>query len=243
MKKTFLPILFAAMLAFACTIEVSRTEIVGSGTASTEERSAAGVTRVELNLPGDLTISLGDAETLYVDSEDNLLPYIETKIWNGTLTLSSRTGTNIRPTFPLAFRLTVKRLDGLTVNSSGNITAPHVQTDEFSILSNSSGYILLAGLEANRLDVTLNSSGNVTVSAGRVEAQRITINSSGKYAAESMISTDAEVRISSSGKAILWVTDSLSASLTSSGNVEYYGTPVVTVSTSSSGQAIARSGR
>jgi hypothetical protein len=239
MKKIYLPVLCAVLLLFACTLEVGKNDLVGSGTPASEERAVADVTAVELNLQGNLTIALGDAESLAIDSEDNLLPYLETRVRNGTLEISAKAGTNIRPTLPLAFRLTVKSLKALTVNSSGDIAAPFVETDAFTINSNSSGYILLAGLNADRLTVVLNSSGAVTVSSGRVEDQNVTINSSGKYTAESVRTTDAEVLVNSSGKAILWVTETLKAELNSSGNVEYYGAPAVTESNQSSGRLIS----
>ena len=239
MKKTYLPILCAVFLLFACTLEVGKNDVIGSGAAAAEERKIADVTAVELNLPGNLTIALGDAEALFIDSEDNLLPYIETRVRNGTLEINSSTGTNLRPTLPLSFQLTVKSLKALTVNSSGDITAPYVEADAFTITSNSSGYILLAGLNADRLTIVLNSSGAVTVSGGQVEDQTITINSSGKYSAESVLTTDAEVLINSSGKAILWVTGSLKAELNSSGNVDYYGAPTVTESNRSSGRLVS----
>jgi hypothetical protein len=239
MKKTHLPILCVVLLLFACTLELGKYDVVGSGAAASEERKIADVTSVDLNLPGDLTIALGDAESLFIDSEDNLLPYLETRVRNGTLEISSRTGTNIRPTLPLAFRLTVKSLKALTVNSSGDITAPFVEADAFTITSNSNGYILLAGLNADRLTVVLNSSGAVTVSGGQVENQNVTINSSGKYSAESLPTTNAEVLVNSSGKATLWVTETLKAELNSSGNVEYYGAPTVTESNQSGGRLIS----
>ncbi len=219
---------------------ITMTTIQGSGNVTTDNRSVSGISGVSVTTLGDLTISLGDTETLAVEGEDNLLPYLETNVRGGKLTIQTRQGTNIQTTKPMRYLLTVKNLESLSVTSSGNITAPALNAKRFQVEISSSGFIRLAGLTADSLQVRISSSGDLTVGPGNVPQQEITISSSGNYAAPDLQSQTATVTLSSSGNATIWVTERISGSLSSSGYVNYYGNPSVNVNTSSSGKAISQ---
>jgi hypothetical protein len=84
--------------------------------------------------------------------------------------------------------------------------------------------------------VKISSSGEVEISGGQIQKQNIDISSSGDYQARDMASTTADIDLTSSGSATVWVSDRLSGSLSSSGNIYYVGNPEVDVKTTSSGR-------
>ncbi len=231
--------LLMALVLCACYPLYANTIVPGSGTPAGEDRIVTGVNSVTLATMGDLTISLGEQESLRVEAEENLLPNIETRTWSGMLTIRQKEQTELRPTKPIRYYLTVKTLERLAASSSGNIDAPAVQAGSFSIIVNSSGGIHLAGLTADSLEVEISSSGGVRIDAGQVGGQTVAINSSGEYAAGDLRSATADVRINSSGDATIWVTDRLNAVISSSGNVNYFGKPEVTQSLNSSGKPVS----
>jgi hypothetical protein len=239
MKKIVILSLLVILALGACSPAPQTVIIRGSGTIAGEDREIHGVNGVTLATGGDLTVTLGREESLRIEAEDNLLPYIETRTWSGMLTIRQKEQTQLNPTKPIRFYLTVKALDHVAVSSSGNIEAPAVATGQFTATVNSSGNIHLAGLVADQLAVEINSSGGVRIDAGLVGAQTVNINSSGDYAAGDVRSTAADVRINSSGDATIWVTERLNAILNSSGNVEYYGRPSVTETLNSSGRTVS----
>lgn len=234
--KAAILIVIISIFASACT---SSQVITGKGNVTKEDRAVAGITSVDLAMPGNLTIVLGDKEALTVEAESNLLPYIQTKVSNGVLTIGTTPGTSLLPLLTLRYTLTVKSLQGIKVSSSGNIIAPALQGTNMSISNVSSGKITLEGLTAESLDVEISSSGNVIIGSGQVDRQSIAIQSSGNYEAPDLKSSTADCTISSSGNATIWVTDQLVANVTSSGNVNYYGSPTTKVETSSSGGVLA----
>jgi hypothetical protein len=240
MKKAlcFLPILLSLLLC-SCDVGISPSSIQGSGRIASEDRQVQGVRGVALTTTGDLTIAVGNQESLRIEAEDNLLPYLETQVRNGTLTIGTRPNTNLRSTRPIRYALTVKSLESLVISSSGNIVAPVLQADRFTATISSSGDMRLDGLNANNLQVVISSSGDLEINGGEVKQQSITISSSGQYKAGSVRSQTAEVRLSSSGNATIWVTGSLNAQLSSSGNVNYYGRPAITQRMSSSGKLVS----
>jgi hypothetical protein len=239
MIKFLAVVLTISILVLAgCGINLGSQTVRGSGNLAKEERSLSGVQRVGLATLGDLTISLGDQEKLIIEAEANLLPYLTSLVREGKLEIASEPGTNLQPTQPIRFHLIVKDLDGLETTSSGNISAPELRANQFTITSSSSGDIDLAGLFADILDVEMSSLGDVTINAGEIPEQDIEIDSSGNYNAQNVLSQRATVRLNSNGNATVRVSDSMQADLTSNGNLNYYGNPRLDIDSSSSGRAI-----
>ena len=59
--------------------------VSGSGKVTEEEREVSGFTGVELATIGNLTIELGERESLHIEAEDNLMRYLETEVRGETL--------------------------------------------------------------------------------------------------------------------------------------------------------------
>jgi len=245
--------------ALAYQVETGSTKTVrGSGHVLAEDRAVSDLSGVELATIGRLYVEVGEREALRIEAEDNLLPYIETEVRDGTLTIKPRRGIDLRTTHPVRYYLSVTDLDRIVASSSGNVTVADAQLDRLSVTLSSSGDLEVGDLECDTLTVHLTGSGDATmgrlyattlivqasssgamaVAGGEVERQEITISGSGDYTALKLKSADAEVTLSSSGNAAIQVYERLRADLTSSGNLGYAGTPTVDVRKSSSGHLV-----
>jgi len=232
-----------ALTASACTVSITMPgggTVRGSGDVVSEEREVSGVRKVVLTNQGDLEIEVGDQESLVVEAQANLLPYLETDVRGGTLEIKTQDNVNLKSTKPIRYLLTVTELEGLTVTSSGDIVAPELTADRFTILVSSSGSMLIEALYTDTLDVGISSSGSVVIKGGEVANLDVNISSSGELAMQDVTVQTAEVNLTSSGDALVYVSDELSGHLSSSGNIYYKGDPHVDVNTSSSGKAIQR---
>lgn len=232
--KFFIVFLLVAALVVGC----SPITVLGSGHVVTQTREVAGFSSINLAWMGEMTIVLGEKESLSIEAEDNLLPYIESTVRSKTLVIENKSLVNLKPTQPIRYFITVKNLDELTVTSLGNITAPIITADNFKIKVLSTGNITLDGLFARHFDVELMSTGNVVIQSGMVDHQDITLNSAGNIILENLKSKTANISIRSSGTATVWVTDTLDATIKSSGSILYFGTPALNVKTTSSGQVL-----
>ena len=235
-----------------------RKTVRGSGNVVEETRAVSGVTGVNLATIGHLTIELGDTESLRIEAEDNLMEYIETDGRSGKLRIRTQDRVDLRSTRPVNYYLTVTNLDTIEISSVGDIEAPDLKAERFSITVASTGDLDMGDLEADTLTVRISSSGNVTlgvlngdtlevnigstgdldIAGGKVKTQIVKISSTGKYTAQDLASDEAEVRLDSTGSATIWVRDRLKATLNSSGDVRYRGNPTVDATTTSSGHAI-----
>ena len=228
----------------------------GSGNVVEGSRAVSDFASVELATLGTLHIEVSDREALRIEAEDNLMEYLETEVRNGRLTIETKDNVNLQVTRPIHYYLTVTDLDTIVVSSSGDIEAPDLEAERFSITIASSGNLEMEDLEADTLTVDISSSGDVTmdvlkagtleveirssgnldIAGGQVETQQVTIDSSGDYVAQGLESAKAEVHLSSSGTATIWVRDHLKARLSSSGDLRYLGDPAVDATTTSSGK-------
>jgi hypothetical protein len=250
-------IILATLVLSACGIGDGKT-VRGSGNVVEETRAVSGVSGVELATIGTLTIAVGDTESLRIEAEDNLMEYLETEVRNGRLSIETQDNIRLDAKRPVNYYLTVTGLDTIEISSSGDIQAPDLEAERFSINISSSGDLEMGDLEAdsltvrisssgdvtmgvldaNTLEVDISSSGNLTIASGQVKTQNITISSSGNYTAQDLESDEAVVRFSSSGSATIWVQDYLKANLSSSGDLRYRGNPTVDATTTSSGDVI-----
>lgn len=227
MKQRKLALLVVVLVgALACSVGGLGT-VRGTGSVTQEERPVSHFSGVTLATLGNLYIEVGNEEKLVIEAQENLLPYFETTVTGEMLKIKMRDGVNLNPTAPVNFYLTVKNLDTLVLTSSGNVEAPALRADTFSVELGGSGDIEIVSLTADALEVQISGSGTLRASGGRVEKQEATISGSGKYEARGLQSNEADVTISGSGSMTINVRQHLKVNISGSGSVRYVGSPAL----------------
>jgi hypothetical protein len=253
MKNISLSILFtlAALLGVGCG-----PVIQGSGNVTAETRQVSNFSQIKLSGIGDVSITQGDTETLRVEAEDNLIPYITTEVHGDALEIGFMPNmpVNIWPTKPVKFYVTMKNITGLQARGSGNISADRIAANQLQLTVFGSGNITINQLDVKTLTNTLNGSGDILVEhlkaettatvisgsgqcslAGETTKQYTQITGSGDYLAFNLRSQSAAMHLAGSGDARTWVTKNLDVNMVGSGDVEYYGTPNVSQHVAGSG--------
>jgi hypothetical protein len=235
--------------------------IRGSGNVISESRQVSGITGVQLDTSGDLTLSQDDTESLTIEAEDNLLPLLTSEMVNGTLKLGTKPNTSISATKPIKYTLTVKNIAALSANGSGNITAGDlVSGDNFQVSLSGSGSLDLSSLKSDKVSIKLNGSGDAAIAtlntqslaaslngngilklAGQTTDQSINLSGSGDFNGEKLVSKTAAANLNGSGDITLQVSDTLVASSNGSGDITYIGSPTVTQRRNGSGKIMQKS--
>ena len=240
-KLTVLALIATVVMLSACCARLNGIGptpsriIKGSGSVVTEDRPVRGFTGIALSGTGRVIIELGARESLRIEAEDNLMPYLEAEVRDGILRIGSRDNVNLRPSKPLRFTVTVRELDSVTVSGSGAVEVPDLEAHRFSSTISGSGGVRIRELTAEDVQVRLSGSGSLDIGGGQVEAQQVTVSGSGRYRASEMRSAMAKVTISGSGRATVWSTDTLEVTISGSGSVGYYGKPTIDMSGGGSG--------
>lgn len=210
--------------------------VTGSGTLITESREVNHFDRLVLNGIGEVVITQGEEESLTVETDDNILPYITTEVRWGTLYLEydAEKVKRIAPT-QLHFTVQLTDLEGLQLAGSGRMTAATINTDHLDIEMDGSGSVQIDLLTTEKVEVEMDGTGKVEL-AGKATDQEIAISGSGKYHAGDVQSKTVEISINGSGDAVVWTTEALEGNINGSGSIKYYGSPSVDIFRAGSGK-------
>ncbi len=176
--------------------------VEGSGERKVEKRGVKSFSALHVSGAYELTVRIGEEESLTLEGDDNLLPLIETTVENRILVVKN--SKSISPKLPLRLTITTKTLKELKVSGSLRGSVTGLDADTFGLVASGSCRLTLAG-RADALAMSLSGSG--TLDAARLQARVAT------------------VRISGSGDADLEVSESLSVKISGSGKVRYGGNP------------------
>jgi len=224
---TLIGILALTTLACGFTVNLPNVE-KGNGSVTEETREVGSFSEIDFSGIGEIVVTLGDVESLTIEAEENLLPYMETYNRGKTLVIKIQEGVNITPTEPIRFDITVVSLDAIDVSGVGNVSLPELESDNFSVSISGVGGIEIDGLYAGRLTADMSGLGDLTVTSGSVDSQKIDISGGGKYSAAQLESREAEVSVSGVGSATVRASETLDVHISGSGGVDYYGSPQVT---------------
>jgi hypothetical protein len=209
--------------------------IHGSGDVVTQDRDVSDFHAIALSGIGNVSIRVGDEESLQVEAEDNLLPYLETVVRGETLQIGIQDGVTLNPTQSINFYVTLEELNSIDVSGLGNVEAGSVSAARFSIAVSGGGDVDIESLESDTLAVDLSGLGNVRIDEGKVENQSIEISGGGDYEARGLESDTTDVHLSGLGSVTIRVHDHLEVDISGGGTIQYLGDPTIEKSISGLG--------
>jgi hypothetical protein len=211
--------------------------VQGSGNIKKEARSLAHFSGVAFSLPGDMEIKIGNTEGVTIETDDNLLPLIETVIENSTLKVRpAKRNLNIN-THHLKIVVQAREVDSLALGGSGSIQSDPLRAPKLQVDLGGSGSINVKGVETEDLSVTLGGSGNLKVGGGTASNLSVSIGGSGNVDLGKVKANAVSANVAGSGAATVWARDALSVTIAGSGDVNYYGDPKVSKTVVGSGTA------
>jgi hypothetical protein len=175
-------------------------QVVGSGDPVRDARSVPAFHRITVNGSADVYVTVGQAQSLVIEGQRNIVDIIDTTVEDGTLTVGSRKSYTTHK--DVIVHVTVPDLDGLTLHGSSDAT--------------------IDGARGGNLDVSVHGSGDVTAS-GRVEGLTYNCYGSGDAKLAGLAVRDAVVRVRGNGDVRLNVSGTLDVEIAGSGVVRFTG--------------------
>jgi hypothetical protein len=201
--------------------------VQGNGIIKKQTREPGHFTGVAIGLSGNTELRIGNTESITIETDENLLPLIETVIENGTLQVRpTRRNMNLQSR-SMHIIVTAKEVRNLVLGSSGSIVSDALKAPHLSITLGGSGSINVKGVDSRETSLVIGGSGNLKVGAGSTDSLSITIGGSGDIDATQVKAKDVSVTVGGSGTANVWAESDLSATIAGSGDVNYYGDPRV----------------
>ncbi len=197
---------------------------------TTETREVEGVNRVSLAGVGVLVITQGDAESLVIKADAQVMSRITSRVEGETLVIGLESGSWWRKLGDalktIRYDLTMKEIAGITLAGAGKIEASGVSAERLDLAVSGAGKLRIDALSATDLSVVVSGAGGCEVS-GRVENQDITITGAGGYKAPELRSCCAKALLSGTGTITVNVDETLDATVSGAGSIRYHGEPTV----------------
>jgi len=217
----FISFLLAISIS-SCISGQFNPKVNGSGNVVTKERPADYFNSIKVSSGIDVYLTQGNQESIKLEADDNLHEHIKTEI-NGN-TLKIYTEANIRKAKAKIVYVSMKDIEKISVSSAGDVYGKTIiKTDELRLSASSAGDIKL-NIEVNKLYCNISSAGDIMLE-GSCDELEADLSSAGDLKAYDLTTRIANVSTSSAGDAKITVTEKLTASTSSAGDIYYKGNP------------------
>ncbi len=236
--KSLHSLIFLTLIVFflpGCWIDFWEGTIYGEGPVVTEERDISGFDGIKVSSGIDVYLKQGNSEKVKVVADENLHDVIETEVRNGTLHVFSEV--NIRKAKSKKVYVTIKKLNSIRISSAGDVKGQNKINTRYLTISLSSAGDLSLDVDAKRIELSISSSGDANLS-GSTDYFDVSLSSAGDLNAYELEAKTCKIRVSSAGNAKIHVTEELSATASSAGDIYYRGDPKIKHLSSSSAGGI-----
>ncbi len=203
MRKLVLLFVFIPLVAAGCHHGV-RNQVVGSGKREVQKREVPSFTSISTEGAFNIEIVCQKDLSLQVEGDDNVLALVSAEVSNNVLRLKNVKSYSVRE--PVAFRISVPNLDGVSVSGAGRIDISGMKNEKFEIDSQGAPNIKVSGY--TRV-IDINTSGAAKIDTQNLRASRAVVDSKGV------------------SKVDLDVADQLDVTISGPSLVTYQGDPVV----------------
>jgi len=233
MKKVFL---FACLAITMNCFAVGKT-IKGNGNFKSETREVGAFTSLSSGGPLNVEITYGSSSSLKIEGDENILPYIETYVKDGTLKIKVKDMNSINPKITLRVEIGMSTIDGISQSGSGTIKGNGDftcdKTSDFNI--SGSGHMELSFAKFNGAKISMSGSGSMELKgniAGDVDMHQ---SGSGHIDCLNAPCENATASIAGSGSMRLNASKTIEARISGSGDISYTGTAQLSSHISGSG--------
>jgi len=210
-------ILTAVIVAVIASKVFAIGPIEGSGNAITDERTLGAFDAIDLQVPCDLEVTIGDQKPVAINADDNIVPLIRTEIKDGTLKIWA--DKQYRTKNELDVKITIPNLKAMTIHGSSDVRVSGLDNEAFALTAHGSADLKLFGKTEN-LALVLHGSADAN--------------------AYDLVAKQAVVTVDGSADAKVTVADSLVATINGSGDLTYAGSPKVISTVHGSGSVQKR---
>jgi hypothetical protein len=171
----FIALLLLLISQVACTIAIPSGKVQGSGEVIRESRPVEAFDQVNLEGFGEVDIRIGGTQSLVVETDDNLLEYIETRIENDVLILGIKEDAprSLEPSDTIRFEVVTQNLEAVRLSGAGDIQVGDVQEKDFEVNVSGGGNVSLSALDAERLDLLISGAGKINLSTATTQVTNI----------------------------------------------------------------------
>ncbi|OIQ38542.1 MAG: hypothetical protein BM563_05780 [Bacteroidetes bacterium MedPE-SWsnd-G1] len=217
--------IIAICLTTLLTINANAKEkIRGNGKVITENRTTGEYDKISIGGSFEVELVSGKEGNITIKVEENLAPYLITKVEKGELKIKWKKGKNISHKKTIYITIPFEDINAVAFGGSGNVVGKDpIKSDNLALSLAGSGDMDLM-VAANTMGANLAGSGSIDLQ-GSTDSIKYAIAGSGNIRGYELEVGDANVAISGSGNVSATINGKLNAKISGSGNVRYKGNP------------------
>jgi len=201
-------------------------EIKGNGNLVHKTRNVGNYDEIVVAGSFDVNLVSGTEGKLDIKIEDNLLAYLITEVDNGKLKIRWKKGVNINTHKGIFIEVPFKKIDGVSLKGSGDITSEDtIKSSEFNVSLAGSGDITLS-INAENTTSKVMGSGNITIE-GESDYLEVLVTGSGGFHGFGFDTNDVDAKVTGSGDIEIFVDEKLTGTIIGSGDIDYKGNPEI----------------
>jgi hypothetical protein len=174
----------------------SDSAVEGDGIAARDQRQVAALGQLEVSGSMQVEVRVGQAPSLLVEADANLLPYIRTEGRGNTLKISNER--QLRSKTPVRIVYTTPRLTEVRATGSGQVIVRELNGAPLEVSKSGSGQVRLAG-KVDSLHARVSGSGVLDAGELRSASADLGLSGSGRMNIGEIRGDYARVSVAGSG--------------------------------------------
>lgn len=170
-----------------------------AGRVTTEMRPVADVTQVHVSNSGLLTIIQDETESLQIETDEALMPYVLSEMRDGKLSLSIQLNGWVSGDSRVRYVLHVKSLQSIEAANSSQVNAERMFAKSLDTRAANSAEINIQRVEAETLNIAVSNSSSVRL-AGSTVTQTVSASGSSNYYGRSLLAKTSTVTAQNSSE-------------------------------------------
>jgi len=212
------------LLVIALSLNSCLDLVDGDGNVKIETRKVTFFDKIEVHGNFEVILNHADKEKFKMAVDENLIKFIDIKVVNNTLKISSREHFGNAKSLKLFITFSkikaINLFGAVELENEGQINA-----ENLFIKVHGAGNIDL-NLLANNLKMDMSGASAVAVN-GKVKTAHLKISGAGSLDAKHLKTTNCNVVISGVGSATVFAKETLKVAISGAGSVQYKGNPKI----------------
>lgn len=217
--------LLATVTTITCLMacnHIGGKRVKGNGNVITQDRSVGAFAGVRSSGSFDIYVSTGP-QSVKIEAEENLLPYIESYIDGDILKIDTKDDTWLRNNRKIKIYVSAPHFKLIRSSGSGDIIGQNKITNGEKIEVGVTGSAdIILDLDAPEIETEISGSGDASLK-GDTRKFSGQINGSGSIKAIDLKTEETEIKINGSGDAEIYASVKLDVRVAGSGDVKYKG--------------------
>lgn len=221
MKMNLITLLGLCLILSSCVFYLNRKSVKESGNIETQTRYVSGFTSMQITGSIDVEFTEGDYK-VNVTASDNILPYVETKVEDGTLFINFTDSVNVVLSKGCKVKVSAPELGSVTMSGSGDFTADRLSGENIEISVLGSGSISAHEVRAlSKCSANISGSGEIDITDMSADSCLLDIAGSGDLNVQTSKFKNLGCSISGSGDIeVSGYSDSVICSVSGSGDID-----------------------